>query len=92
MEDSCLARPWADVHSLLAAEHSLYVCKETRSPRTFFAVDEAAPYVVRVRGGDGDPVFTLTPAPARSPSVAAYEEKSRERVRPLPAIVGGVFW
>lgn len=73
MGDLCLSRLWADVHPPLEAAHSPYAYKETRSPRTFFAVDEAESYVIRVRDADGVSVFTLTPAPARSASVAAYE-------------------
>lgn len=73
MADLHLAHPWADVRSQLDAEHAAYVVQETHSPRDFFAVDDMSPYVVRTRVCGGSIVLTLTPAPARSASVAAYE-------------------
>ena len=77
MADLHLARPWTDVRPQLDAEHAAYGTLETRSPRDFFAVDDTSPYVVRTRTCGGSIVLTLTPAPARSASVAAYEEKPR---------------
>ena len=77
MADLLLARPWAAVRPQMEAAKACCTVQETRSPRVFFAVDAAALYVVRVRESDGGAAVTLTPAPARSTSVAAYEERSR---------------
>jgi len=74
MADLRLARPWDAIRSVCVTAGILYQMKETRSPRNFFAVDETAHYVVRVQERDGNCVFTRTFAPARSPSVAAYEK------------------
>lgn len=77
MTDLYLARAWADVRTPAEAEHSACALQETRSPRDFFGVDETVPYVVRVRERGGRCILTLTPAPARSASVAACEEQLR---------------
>ena len=73
MRDHLLARPWIDIRPQIETDGVAYELRETRSSRKFFAVDEAESYVIRVRDADGVSVFTLTPAPARSASVAAYE-------------------
>ena len=77
MTDLLLARPWNAVSQELNAEGIVYELCETRSPRTFFLVDPAEPYVIRVRWHGDDCVVTYTPAPARSDTVAAYEEALR---------------
>ena len=74
MEDLRLARPWNEIRQDLEADDMPYEMVETRSPRTFFAVDESSSDVVRVCGRDGKCAYTLTPAPARSTTVAAYEQ------------------
>ena len=73
MADLRLARSWNTVIQELDAKGISYEMSETRSPRDFFAVDDMSPYVVRTRVCGGSIVLTLTPAPARSASVAAYE-------------------
>ena len=77
MSDHLLARPWIDIRPQIETDGVTYELRETRSSRDFFAVDETSPYVVRVQECDGRCVFTLTPAPARSTSVAACEEALR---------------
>lgn len=76
MTDLRLARPWNAVK--LEADGIPYKTVETRSPRDFFAVDETSLYVIRVRENGGHSDLTLTPVPARSASVAAYEEELGE--------------
>lgn len=78
MADLRLARPWAKVRPQIEADGRFYELLETHSPRDFFAVDPASPYVIRVRERKGVPVLTLTAAPARSASVAAWEDAFAE--------------
>ena len=75
MEDLFLARLWNEIRSQMATRGVPYELGITRSPRNFFAVEEVVPYVVRVRRRNGKDMVTLTYAPARSTSVAAYEEE-----------------
>ncbi len=77
MRDHLLARPWIDIRPQIETDGVAYEVRETRSSRKFFAVDGMSLYVVRVQECDGRCVFTLTPAPARSTSVAACEESLR---------------
>lgn len=77
MQDLFLARPWKEVKRQLEAEGIRYEAWETRSPRSFFPVDSAKTYVVRVRQDDHGCTVIHTPAPARSDTVAAYEEELR---------------
>ena len=77
MSDHLLARPWIDIRPQIETDEIAYELRETRSSRKFFAVDGMSLYVVRVQECDGRCVFTLTPAPARSTSVAACEEALR---------------
>ena len=49
MADLRLARPWAKVRPQIEADGRFYELLETHSPRDFFAVDPASPYVIRVR-------------------------------------------
>lgn len=78
MADLRLARSWAKVRPQIEADGRSYELLETHSPRDFFAVDPASPYVIRVREREGVPVLTLTAAPARSASVAAWEDAFAE--------------
>jgi len=77
MADLRLARPWNEIGPELEEDGIFYRMMDTRSPRDFFAVDETVYYVVRVQECGGSCVLTRTFAPARSPSVAAYEDRSR---------------
>ena len=80
MQELFLAHPWDAVRDMLSSEGISYAVEETRSPRSFFPVNEAEPYVIRMRQCGGTCEVTLVPAPARSASVAAYEKKiSAER-------------
>lgn len=74
MGELLLARPWDEIKPLLESEGMLYQTAETRSQRDFFPLDEMVLYVIRVGENSGGAVATLTPAPARSKSVIAYEE------------------
>lgn len=74
MSDHVLAYPWMDVRPQIEADGLSYELCETRSSRDFFAVDKTSLYVVRTQESGGYTLLTLTPAPARSASVTAYEE------------------
>ena len=74
MDDFRLARLWNEIRQDLEADDMPYEMVETRSPRSFFAVDESSSYVVRVQERGGSCVLTRTFAPGRSVSVAAYEQ------------------
>ena len=76
MQDLFLARPWETVRQMATERSILCTAEDTCAPRSFFPVDAEERYVVRVRCG-ANCMVTLTPAPARSAAVAAYEENLR---------------
>jgi len=77
MQERFLARPWEAVHQEMAAEGLRYEVIETRSPRSFFPIDETQAYVLRVREQEGRCIVTIASAPRRSISAAGYEESLR---------------
>ena len=77
MEDSFSARPWDEVRRELDAKGASYTVSVSRASRRFFPVDEAQPYVLRIRREGEGVAVTLAALPLRSAAVAAYEEHLR---------------
>ncbi len=77
MEDSFSARPWDGVRRELDAAGVPYIVTTTCASRRFFPVDEAQPYVLRIRREGEGVAVTLAALPLRSAAVAAYEEHLR---------------